>query len=261
MSDTKITGLTSASALTGPEILAASQGGNSRGVTATQIQAFVNNAPIFAAGSATAGSWPIHTPGTLLTSATPGAVEVDANCFYMTTDAGNRGVVDIVHFIRQHADRAAFANNTNQQAIFDSVASGTLTLETGCYMFEALIALSGMSATSGNLKWSLLGAGGATLGAILQQVLGFDGANDTPLAVTGTSLIASNSTANNVLSGTTATVATFQVRGTFECTGAGTIIPSVAQFTATAAAVTTAGSYFRCRRIGAASVVSVGQWS
>jgi hypothetical protein len=50
------------------------------------------------------------------------------------------------------------------------------------------------------------------------------------------------------------------VKGTFEVTGAGTIIPSFAQTTA-AAAVVSIGSYFKCNRIGSTSVTNVGQWT
>jgi hypothetical protein len=52
----------------------------------------------------------------------------------------------------------------------------------------------------------------------------------------------------------------FMVKGTFEVTGAGTIIPSFAQTTA-AAAVVSIGSYFTCERVGSTSVTSIGQWT
>lgn len=260
MADTKISALTAASALTGTEKFPASDGtATTKAATAAQIKTYVTTAPNWAAGSATAGSWPKLTAGTLLTAAEDGAIEMDADCIYACTDADNRGVVPIEHIIRADSTRTV-TSNTSQQAIFNSPSNGTLTLETGTYLFEALIGLSATSATSGNVKWSLLGAGTATLGSILQITVGLDAANDTLTAMSGVSLIAATQTATNIATASTATVTTFLVKGTFEVTGAGTVIPSVAQTTA-AAAVVTVGSYFKCNRIGSTSVASVGQWS
>lgn len=217
--------------------------------------------PTFAAGSATAGSWPIHTPGTtLLTAAVAGAVEVDATNFYLTTEAGNRGIVPVTQYIRQHADSAVKANDGSQHAIFDSVTNGTLTLAAGTYTCEALISFKAMSATSGNMKWSLLGAGTATLANVLQLVMGIDAAVNTTTAGGGVHLITEASTVN-VAPASTSVVCTVGVQGTFEVSVGGTIIPSIAQSTAVATAVVTAGTYFRCTRIGAAATVSVGAWT
>jgi hypothetical protein len=260
VADTKVSALSAVATPAGTDEFPVNQGGTSKKETLAQVKTFANTAPVFAAGTASAGTWPVFTAGTLLTAAVAGTIELDANCFYATTDAGNRGVLPVWYFIRQHADRAAFTSNTSQQAVFDSIAGGTLTLETGFYIFDGLIQCKSMSSTSGNLKWSLKGAGGATLAVVLQHVIGQDVAVNTAGAVGGSALITEISSAASVITGATATVATIQVRGSFECTGAGTIIPSVAQTTA-AAAVITAGSYFRCCRLGASSVVSCGQWS
>ena len=260
MADIKISALTSASALGGTEILPGDQGGNSRGVTVNQIDTFVNNKPVFAAGTASAGTWPVFTAGTILTSAVIGTVELDGTNFYLTTDTGNRGIVPVTQFIRQHANRAAFTSNTSQQAIFDSVTNGTLTLATGAYVFEAVVAQNTMSATSGNGKFSLIGAGGATLAVVLQQFVTSDIAIDTTSSAGGSWTQSATQTATNIGTASTATTLSFIAKGSFEVTVAGTIIPSFAQTTA-AAAVVLAGSYFRCTRISAATAVSVGAWT
>ena len=218
------------------------------------------NKLVLAAGGTALGSLNIPA-GTLVTTAVDGDIEMDANAFYACTDAGNRGVIPVQNYIRQHADRAAFANNTNQQAIFDSVANGTLTLETGAYEFECLIQIKVTSATSGNIKFSLAGAGGGTFANILYVTLAIDAANNTNTAPTMMSQIVSTQTATDIATASTATVTTVLIEGSFECTIAGTLIPSVAQTTAVTTAVTTAGSYFRCNRVGATTMVSVGQWS
>lgn len=210
---------------------------------------------------ASAAGYPalIITPGAVMTTPTAGAIEADANALYGTTDAGNRGVIPIKHLIRADATRT-FTSNTLQQAIFNSPANGRLTLETGTYTFEGLIAMTGMSATTGNGKFSLLGAGTATLGGILWQALGHDNAAETTGAAAGGSWhVIATQTGVNTVTTATATALCFTVRGTFEVTAAGTLIPSFALTTA-AAAVVSIGSYFMCNRIGSTSLTSIGQW-
>jgi hypothetical protein len=220
----------------------------------------MNSGPTFAAGTASAGTWPTLTAGTLLTTAEAGALELDANALYGTTDAGNRGVIPVVNLIRADATRT-FTSDTAQQAIFTTPAGGTLTLETGCYLFEGLIAMTSMSATSGNGKFSLIGDGTATLAAILWQAYGGDvAAEGTAAAIGGSWHVIATQTAANIATAATGTALCFLVKGTFEVSVAGTIIPSFAQTTA-AAAVISIGSYFRCNRIGSTSLTSIGQWS
>lgn len=165
-----------------------------------------------------------------------------------------------VSFIRQHADRAAFANDTTSYPVFDSVTNGALTLPVGTYAIDALIQCKVMSATSGNMKWSLLGTGTATLANVLQLISGIDGAMNTTAAVGCVPLITEASTVN-VVSAATSVNCTIVVTGTFELTVAGTIIPSLAQSTAVATAVITAGSYLRITQLGAPTTVSLGTWS
>jgi hypothetical protein len=225
----------------------------------TTTDLLTTGALALAAGTATQA--PIKlAAGTNLTTAEDGAIEMDADCFYGCTDAGNRGIIPVVHFIRADATRT-FTSNTSQQAIFNSPAAGALTLETGTYLFEGLIAMTAMSATSGNGKFSLIGAGTATLGSILWQAYGNDNATQTTgAAVGGMWSVIATQTAANIVTAATGTATCFFVQGTFEVSVAGTIIPSFAQTTA-AAAIVSIGSYFKCNRIGSTTVASVGQWA
>lgn len=260
MADTKITNLAAASAAVAGHEFPSNNAGTDEKVTAAQLKTFANNAPVFAAGSASAGSHPKFTAGALLTTAEDGAFEFNGDAAYLTTDAGNRGVIPVEHVIRAAATRT-FTSNTSQQAIFDSPANGTLTLETGTYLFEGLIAMTSMSATSGNGKFSLIGAGTATLGSILWQAYGQDApAGNTGAAIGGSWHVVATQVAANIVTAATNTATCFLVKGTFEVTGAGTLIPSFAQTTA-AAAVVSIGSYFKCNRIGGTSLTSIGQWS
>jgi len=215
---------------------------------------------VLAAGDTGYAPLRFNTGGSLMTTPDAGTLEMDANCLYATTDAGNRGYVEVNHFIRLNATRT-FTSNTSQQAIFNNPANGTLTLEAGTYLFEGLIAMNTMSATSGSGKFSLIGAGTATLNDILWQAYGGDvAAEGTAAAIGGSWHIIATQTATNIVTAATGTALCFLVKGTFTVTVAGTIIPSFAQTTA-AAAVVNIGSYFKCNRVGDASVVSVGQWS
>lgn len=212
---------------------------------------------IIAAGSASANSWPKLSSGTLLTTPEAGAIERDANCFYGTTDAGNRGYIPVKHFIRCNATRT-LPNDTNENPIFNSPANGRLTLETGTYVFEMVVGITAMSATSGNALLDIRGAGTATLNDWLYAVIGKDGTLISVAAVLGTMPVIESTPASMFTAGTAAEM-WFTARGTFTVTVAGTIIPSIDQVTA-AAAVVAIGSYFMCERIGDTGVVSVGQW-
>lgn len=193
----------------------------------------------------------------MLTTPEVGALELDSNALYATTDAGNRGYVPVEHFI--WADSAVTLSSvTTAQQIFTTPANGRITLETGTYVFDALIALTAMSATSGNATFDLTGT--ATLGSIIWYGMGRDAAGD---AATGTfagsySTDATLVTAPLVTAGT-ATTALFKLEGTLEVTGAGTFQPRILLQTASAASVS-AGSYFKLRRIGSTTATSVGQW-
>jgi hypothetical protein len=186
-----------------------------------------------------------------------GGFEIDATNIYATTDAGNKGYIPVRHFIRANATRT-FASNTNVQAIFDSPANGRLTLETGTYLFTGVLHVNTMSATSGNARFNPLGAGTATMGAVMYHIVGVDGAVNTAATQTGSTSNQAASPASALTAGT-ATVMTMNITGSFEITAAGTIIPSIQLVTANAA-VLAIGSYLTFERIGTDSVVSVGQW-
>lgn len=209
--------------------------------------------------AATTTTSPANVPsGTLETTPEAGDVlEYDGNAIYATTDAGNRGVISVDNLIRLDA-AYALTNSVAEQKIFNTTANGRLTLETGTYFFESVISVSGMSATSGNAAFDLLGAGGATIGTVLYHVTGVDGNANTAATQTGSTSTNAQTPASMVTAGT-GTALQASIRGTFEITVAGTIVPSITLVTASAATVA-AGSYFRVRRIGSTSAGTVGQW-
>lgn len=259
MADTKISDLTAASALTGAEEFPCSDGtATTKAATATQIKTFVETATVFAAGTSSANTHPKLTAGTLLTTAEDGAVEFDGDCFYATTDAGNRGVIPVIHFIRRNATRT-LPNDTSENAIFNDPTNGRLTLEAGTYMFEALMQVTSMSSTSGNALVDWLGAGTATCGAWMWQYLALDNNTPTTGATNQGAIRVTQDSAASIATAGTGTGLNVWARGTFEVTSGGTLIPSIDLVNA-AAGVVGVGSFFMCYRVGTDSVVSVGQW-
>ena len=258
MADTKISALTAVGSVVATHEFAVNEAGTSKKANAAQLMTFTNTSPIFTAGSATAGSWPKFAAGsTLLTTPEVGAIELDANCLYATTDAGNRGIIPVRHIIRANATRT-FTSNTLAQTIFTSPTNGRITLEAGLYRVGGLLNFTGMSATSGNLLLNLLGAGTATIGSWLWHAWGVDAAAATAAAEGGEANVTSSSPASVVVAGT-GVVLTVSIDGTFAITVAGTMIPSITMVTASAS-VLSVGSFLTFERIGSTGMVSVGQW-
>ena len=151
-------------------------------------------------------------------------------------------------------------STTSLQKLFDKTTNGALTLPAGVYRFEALIYLTGMSGTSGNTLFNLLGAGTATLADIGFSVVGIDNSTPTNAATqTGSGAITSATPASMLTAGTgTALMAT--LTGSFRVTAAGTIIPSVGLVTAAAATVNPA-TYISVRKLGEDGETYRGPWS
>ena len=213
------------------------------------------SSPILAAGDASNPAI-LLTSQTLMTTPTDGAIEMDANCMYGTTDAGNRGVIPLINYVCIPVANYTLTSTTAEQAIFPA-ANDTLTLETGLYFYDVLMYISSMSATAGNAAFDLLGAGTATI-TRLSRHAGQDAAIGIPGNAIGSGDIAQ--TAASMITGATGTSMHFSMQGAFRVTAAGTIIPSITLVTA-AAAVVNNQSYFMCYRMGSSTAEAVGQWS
>lgn len=228
-------------------------GGTAKTITRDELKLAMH-----AAGSATAGSWPVFGSGALLTTAEDGAIEQDADAFYLTTDAGNRGVLPARHCIRQDSAYTLTSSGTAQQ-LFNAATNGRVTLETGTYVFDGMVALTAMSATSGNATFDITG-GTATLGTIIWHGYGRDAASDAAVGTFAGSYSTDGTlTTAPLVTAATATTMFAKLAGTFEVTGAGTVQPRITLQTAAAASVT-AGSYFCLNRIGSTTMTVVGQW-
>lgn len=108
MADTKISALPAVSAPASTDAFAVNQGGTSKQEALSQIKTFILTAPVFAAGSASAASWPKQTSGTLLTTPEAGAFEYDGTAAYETLDTtSGRGQLDLQQIFRLTANGGA----------------------------------------------------------------------------------------------------------------------------------------------------------
>ncbi len=150
-------------------------------------------------------------------------------------------------------------NTTAQQAIFEASHDAFAVEAVTTYVFEVLLFITGMSATSGSAQFSLLGAGTATLLGGRAQVLGID--NSAPTSAVGQSGLFTDATVTtpaSMVSGATGTGLAVSIRGKFRTNAAGTIVPSVALATAVATATLDIDTYFRMEKLGPNSTISVG---
>lgn len=152
-------------------------------------------------------------------------------------------------------------STTSAQKLFNTTTNGRLTIgETGLYEFDGMIYITGLSATSGNGAFGILGAGTATLAGQLIHAVGIDATAPTTAAAQGGNWAqdASIFTTNSVTAAT-GTAMAMSLKGVFKCTATGTIIPSISLVTA-AAGVVQNGSWLRVKKLAPASVFSVGNW-
>jgi len=158
------------------------------------------------------------------------------------------------------------ANNTTFQKLLNVSTNGAVAvLANSSYDFECFFILTGMSATSGNVGFSIQGAGTASVSPAHWIAIGRDAATSTGTAAgaMGGMVATAEQFTNNIVTAATATEMYVLIKGTF-VTGAsnGTIIPSVKLTTAVATAAVSIGAYFKCRRLGASTgTVTQGTWT
>lgn len=259
MADTKISDLTAASALTGAEEIACSDGTTTtKAATATQIKTFANTAPVFAAGTASANTHPVFTDGTLLTSPEHGAFEHAGNVAYFTpsTNAA-RAVLPASHVCYVNSDVTGTAG-AGSQAIF-AAANDRITLEASTtYLFELFLDVTnGATTCTKALDFS---GGTATFSAFRYFALGQNVAINT----TGTtqSSVHVNQAASTVVLATGTTDWFILARGSFTVNASGTFFPRFA-FSAnpTGTVLIKRGSYMTLTPIGGTADIAVGSWA
>jgi hypothetical protein len=206
------------------------------------------------------------TSGTNLTTPAAGSWEYDGTAFYATPIASNRAVTVIEHFVARTGTKT-MTSNTLLQSIFDNttgtggLTSGALTVGASTsYFFEMSINVSAMSATSGNMGFSIVGAGTATFTSAAWHAFGLDSTTQQTGANASTTWQSTVGATGNILNAATGTAASAIVKGIFRINGAGTIIPSI-QLTTASAAVIGVNTWFKCYPVGTNTVISVGNWA
>jgi hypothetical protein len=150
-------------------------------------------------------------------------------------------------------------NTAAAQAIFEASHDAFAVEAATTYVFEAILFVTGMSGTTGNAQFNLLGAGTATLLGGRAQIVGVDNtAPTTAVAQSGSFTDATVTSAVNMVSGTTGTALAVSIRGKFRTNAAGTIIPSLTLANAVATATLDIDTYFRMEKLGPNSTISVG---
>lgn len=200
--------------------------------------------------------------GTNTTSPLNGMMEFDGQALFFTPDDSDRRIIPAMAVIRQHAT-FTLTSTTSYQKLFNGSANGAIVLQIGTYYFEAMVSLNTMSATSGNAAFSVA-AGTATITNSLIAWHAIDAATTgSGGAAFQSGMVRSNQTGATTTNMATAAVTTemqFWVRGSFEVSVAGTVIPSISLQTANAAVVQI-GSYFMAWRAGADTLTNQGNWS
>ena len=150
-------------------------------------------------------------------------------------------------------------NTTALQAIFESGHDEFSVEAVTTYVFECMLFITGMSSTSGNAQFSLLGAGTATLLGGRAHAIGTDSTNPVnAIAQSGSITDATVTSATNIVGANAGLSLLLTIQGKFRTNAAGTIVPSIALQTAVATATLDADCYFKMHKLGPNSQNSQG---
>lgn len=164
-----------------------------------------------------------------------------------------RGVVPGMQVLYLTSDRT-LSLGTTAQRIFATSNDTLNTYGNEILMFEALIYIIGMSATSGNITIDIKGAGSVTIASILYSTYGLDANAPTTAAALGGGVSITSAFVTPVTA-TTGTQLVLTIKGSMRITSLGlqTIIPTVSLTTSVLTAQIKQGSYFSMYPIGIAS--------
>lgn len=258
MADSKLSALTAASAAAAANEFEINESGTSKKVTGAQLKTFVNTAPVFAAGSASANTWPVLTTGTILTTPEVGALEYAAPVFYLTPGSnGGRGVVNVSHLCYVNSDVTGTAG-TGSQAIFAAANDRMTVRASTTYLFELFLDVTnGTTTCTKALDFS---GGTATFTAFRYWAISQHAAINT----TGTaqSSVHVDQAASTVVLATGTAAWYIAARGSFTVNASGTFFPQFA-FSAnpTGTVLIKRGTYMKITPVGGTSDIAIGSWA
>jgi hypothetical protein len=238
--------------------LAATQTLTGKTLTSPTLTSPILTSPTITGAALSAGTASVApfnlTSGTNLTTATAGAMEYDGTVFYATPTASQRGVIMAEQIILLQA-AYTLTSQTAAQKLFNTPASGQVTLTAGTYEFECFYSLTSLSSTSSTFGFALGGT------ATFTQFYLASADKKAVFATTSSPQASYNVAANTALASASSNTNGYaQISGIINVSASGTIIPQVS-LSAAAAAIVGIGAYFRIRPIGSTTVTSVGNWS
>lgn len=206
----------------------------------------------FGAGSATAGSWPKLSTGTLLTTPEAGAIEYGSTngSLYFTPDGTTgRGQVPVVHRFFLSADGSAIGPTADN---FFGSNSAVSLVASGRYFLRAHLVFS--KATAGTVQWAIKNQNGYTnlTGSILANNAGGIGSNGTTQGVYLASATAAAGTFPQTASLTDATKHIHEMFATIEMGSGGLIEIQAAESAGTITPLE--GSFFEITKLSTSNV-------
>lgn len=214
-----------------------------------------------AAGTTGTGGAPLKfQSGSLETAPDAGDMEYDGKVLYFTPLSTQRGAIPCEQILVQSA-AYTLTSQTTTQKLFNASTNGAVTVSAATtYLVECFFTMSGMSATSGNTGFNLVGGGTATVTSAALHCIGLDGTAGTAAAA-GASFITSQGQTGNIITAATGAAMGVLIKGIIRINAGGTLIPAVTLTTA-AAAVVGANSYLRITPIGSnTGNILIGAWS
>lgn len=202
------------------------------------------------------------TSAALLTSATIGSMENDANgILYYTHATNERGIIPSIQFLTLTSDYT-LTSTIALQKVFNSSTNGAITVASNTtYHFTIVIVATGLAATSGTISFGLGGTATFTNNYTWNGITMKQSALSTPATaqlVFDKQTVTGNS---NILTTNTGGTA-FQtiIIGQMRINAGGTIIPQIALGIAATATID-ASSRFTIIAIGTDTVKTIGNWS
>lgn len=149
-------------------------------------------------------------------------------------------------------------NSTSTQKLFNATANGAVTVRAATsYFFECEFDITGLSASAHTLQFSF--GGTATYTSCRYKADTNTGAAGTLVA--WTTAVSNVATVFTITASVTTTTAQARIMGIVRVNAGGTLIPSVTQVTASAAAIVGVNSWFRLWPVGSNVITNAGDWT
>jgi len=260
MADTKVSALTAVGTPAGTDEIPVNQGGTSKKLTLAQTKTFVNDAPVFAAGSSSANTKPKLTSGTLMGTTEAGAIEFDGKVLYFTPVVGDRGVVPAMLF-RALSANATGNDSATAQGWFPTNGAVAVQASTA-YFFQGAISIVRTAGTVSHTTAISMNGGTCTFNMIGYWAQAKEG--DAATIADSDAIAIQVATDTNIKAASTSATENIvvQVWGIAWINAAGTFKPMFKYSAAPGGAPTIElGTYFCMYPIGGTGDITLGTWS